>query len=39
MDEDEELTEEEIEEELIGHKRICTCDEDPDWCQIHNGWA
>lgn len=29
---------ENIEEELKGRKVKCTCDDDPDWCEVHNVW-
>ncbi len=34
--EKEELDEFEI---LHGRKATCTCDEDPDYCEVHNNWG
>lgn len=36
FDPEEEL---EIEEELRGRRLICTCDENPDFCELHNEFA
>lgn len=36
--EEPEAEEKEILEELRGHRIICTCQEDPKWCEIHNLW-
>lgn len=35
IEEAEEL-EEELERKIRGRKIICTCDEDPDFCEEHN---
>lgn len=37
--EDEELSVQEAEELIRGHRVICTCAEDPDWCEKHNSFA
>lgn len=37
--EDNDLTEEEVLEEYRGHKIVCTCKIDPDWCEKHNTFA
>lgn len=38
-DEEETATEEDVELELYGHHRVCTCKEDPNWCELHSDFA
>lgn len=43
MDETEEEAEQrilqEIGEELLGREIVCTCLDDPDFCEEHGGWG
>jgi hypothetical protein len=38
-EEEKEEEEAKIEEEYRGRKKVCTCEEDPDFCELHVNWG